>query len=63
LEQLRTAPVDAEMEAAERQLAEIMPHLSDEERAEIEATGARVAEADQRAAAYEAAAVCLRRAA
>jgi hypothetical protein len=31
------------MEAAERQLAEIMPHLSDEERAEIEATGTRLA--------------------
>jgi hypothetical protein len=36
------------------------PHLSDEERAEIEAMAERVAEADQHAAAYQEAAVCLR---
>jgi hypothetical protein len=62
VEQLRTgiAAQDPEMAEAERQFAEIAPGLSEEERAEIEATGACVAEADQHAAAYLEAAVCLR---
>jgi hypothetical protein len=51
---------DAEMAAAERELAEIAPGLSDEERTEIEATGAAGEEADRHAAACQEAAVCLR---